>query len=65
MTIIITTIFFGDGGSVHFGYNNSGYTYLGGGIHFDTDYNGNITRAYAKIQVNYDNGAWQYFIVTL
>lgn len=59
----VEKIYFNNGGSLHSGYNNSGYTYRGGGITFSTDYQGNITSGEARIQVDYGNGQWQYFVI--
>lgn len=59
----VVKIYFNNGGSLHSGYNNSGYTFRGGGITFSTDFQGNITSGTARIQVDYGNGQWQYFII--
>lgn len=59
----VERIYFNNGGSLHSGYNNSDYTYRGGGIYFKTDYEGNIIGGEAKIQVTYNNNTWQYFII--
>lgn len=42
---VVTAIHFGNGGSVHSGFNNEGYTYSGGILSFSKDYQGNITGA--------------------
>ena len=57
----VTAIYFDNGGSVHSGYNNSGYTWRGGGIRWRTDYYGDITSGHAIIQVTYKSGGWQLF----
>lgn len=62
---IITCIYFGNGGSVHAGYNNSGYTWSGGGIQWSIDWSGNIQRGIAIIQVVYNDGQWQLFTIQL
>ena len=59
----ITCIYFDNGGCLHNGRNNSGYTWRGGGIRWDVDYYGNITGGTAIIQVNYDGGRWQLFTI--
>jgi hypothetical protein len=51
----VTKIDFGNGGSIHSGYNNSGYTYSGGYLSFERDFNQNIVAATTTITV-YDNG---------
>lgn len=61
----VTSIHFGNGGSVHSGFNNEGYTYSGGGLSFSRDYNGNITGASTTIKVTYPNGTIQYFQIEL
>lgn len=61
----VTAIYFDNGGSVHSGWNNSGYSWSGGGIRWSTDYYGNITSGYAVIQVTYQGGGWQLFTVRL
>jgi hypothetical protein len=60
----VKEIDFGNGGSVHDGYNNSGYIYSGGYLSYDTDYNGTITSAYATVNV-YSNGDTKYFKITI
>ena len=59
----ITHIYFGNGGYVHNGWNNSGYTWSGGGIKWNVDYYGNIISGKAVIQLNYGNGRWQLFTI--
>ena len=46
----VVTIDFGDG-SVHSGYNNSGYTYTGGFLSYRKDYDGNITEATTRVSI--------------
>lgn len=60
----ITHIYFDNGGSVHNGWNNSGYSWNGGGIKWSTDYYGDITGGLAVIQVTYQNGRWQLFTIS-
>ena len=59
----VTQIYFGNGGSVHSGRNNSGYTWRGGGIRWNTDRYGNIKSGEAIMQVHYGNGLWQLFTI--
>lgn len=47
----VTVIDFGNGGSVHSGYNNSGYYYNGGTLFFKKDYQGNITSATTTVSI--------------
>ena len=53
---VVTAIHFGNSGSVHSGYNNSGYTYSGGQLSFSRDYQGNITGASTTVKVTYPRG---------
>ncbi len=62
---VVTAIHFGNNGSVHSGYNNSGYTYSGGKLSFSRDYQGNITGASTTVKVTYPNGTTQYFQIEL
>lgn len=61
----VVCIYFGNGGYVHSGYNNSGYSWRGGGIQWNVDWNGNIISGHAIIQVTYDNGGYQLFTVKI
>ncbi|MBM6890318.1 hypothetical protein H6A30_08565 [Bacteroides caecigallinarum] len=61
----VTAIHFGNGGSVHSGFNNEGYTYSGGRLSFSRDYRGNITGASTTVKVAYYNGTTQYFQIEL
>lgn len=47
----VVRIDFGNGGSVHSGYNNSGYYYSGGYLNFSYDFNGNIVGATTRVTV--------------
>ena len=47
----VTAIDFGNGGSVHSGYNSSGYFFSGGYLSLDKDYNGEIISASAKVKI--------------
>lgn len=61
----VTHIYFDNGGSLHRGWNNSEYTWRGGGIRWSSDYYGNITDGIAIIQVTYQGGRWQLFKVII
>jgi hypothetical protein len=52
----VIEIDFGNGGSVHTGYNNEGYIYSGGDLSFTKDYNDNITEAYTTVTITTSNG---------
>jgi hypothetical protein len=60
----VTVIDFGNGGNVHDGYNNSGYTYHGGSLSFDTDYQGNIVSASTTVTIM-DGLDSRYFHITI
>jgi hypothetical protein len=47
----VTAIDFGNGGSVHSGYNSSGYFYSGGYLNFDKDYNNSIVSASTRVTI--------------
>ena len=51
--------------AIHFGNNDSGYTYSGGQLSFSKDYQGNITGASTTVKVTYSNGTTQYFQIEL
>lgn len=61
----VIAINFGNGGSVHTGYNNEGYSYSGGSLSFSQDYNGNITGASTTVQIRYSNGTVELFQIEL
>ena len=62
----ITQIDFGNGGSVHSGYNNSGYLFTGGNLRINSDYNGNIRSASTSVTVTYyDPYYTQSFDITI
>ena len=61
----VVCIYFGNGGYVHSGYNNSDYSWRGGGILWNVDWNGNIISGEAIIQVDYNNGGYQLFTVRI
>lgn len=58
----VTVIDFGNGGSVHSGYNNSGYTYYGGSLSFQRDFNGQIASATTQVSVSDTEGTRYYDI---
>ena len=51
----VTEIDFGNGGSVHSGYNNSGYFYSGGYLNMERDYDYNIVAATTKVTITEEN----------
>ncbi|MFD2246652.1 hypothetical protein [Pontibacter ruber] len=59
----VTAIDFGNGGSVHSGYNNSGYLYTGGTLYYQTDYTtGEITSATGRVTITEGNSSITYDI---
>jgi len=52
----VTVIDFGNGGSIHSGFNNSGYSYYGGNLTMKKDYKGNIESATTRVSVTDSNG---------
>jgi hypothetical protein len=58
----VTAIDFGNGGSVHSGYNNSGYTYYGGSLYMEKNYQGQIVAATTKVTVYDKDGTRTYDI---
>ncbi len=52
----VEVIDFGNGGSVHSGYNHEGYIYSGGELDYETDYSGNIIAATTTVRVSDHNG---------
>ena len=56
----VNTIDFGNEGSIHAGYNNSGYTYYGGNLSFQRDFNGQISSASTQVSVTDSNGTRYY-----
>lgn len=60
----VTTIDFGNGGSVHSGYNNSGYLYNGGNLSFQKDFNGQITSATTRVSVS-DTDGIRFYDITI
>ena len=60
----VVTIDFGNGGSVHSGYNSSGYIYTGGNLFFNRDYDYNITSATATVTVT-EGSNYSTFNITI
>lgn len=60
----VVEIDFGNGGSVHAGYNNSGYVYSGGQLYFQRDYSGNIVSAEGKVTIM-ENLEYTYFDIKI
>lgn len=60
----VTTIRFGNEGSLHSGYNSSGYTYSGGNLTFYQNNNGNVIAADTKVYI-YQNGYTTTYIIEL
>lgn len=58
----VVAIDFGNGGSIHSGVNNSGYSYYGGYLNFQRDFNGQITSASTQVSVLDANGTRYYDI---
>lgn len=61
----VTVIDFGNGGSVHSGYNSSGYFYNGGYLSFETDYEGNIVAATTRVTINSSDGNTLYYDIRI
>ena len=59
----VVIIYFDNGGSLHTGSNNSGYRYSGGELK-ETNYGGE-TYYVTKVNINYNNGSWQSFVVII
>jgi hypothetical protein len=60
----VTAIYFEDGGSIHSGFNNSGYLYQGGTIQYSYDSDGDITSAVAKVTIT-EGSDTRVFVVSL
>jgi hypothetical protein len=60
----VIKIDFGNGGSVHSGYNNEGYIYSGGTIYFETDIDGNIIAGTSTVSTSDSNGI-RYFKIRI
>ena len=61
----IKEIDFGNGGSVHSGYNNSGYMWSGGYLSFNNNYQGQVESASANVTIHDDNGSMRTFDITI
>ena len=58
----VVKIDFGNGGSVHTGLNNEGYTYTGGYLSFEKDFNDNITAATSSVSITTPSGTRTYTV---
>ena len=58
----VVAIDFGNGGSVHTGYNNSGYTYSGGTLYFETNYAREIIAATTTVTIFQGNQTQRFDI---
>lgn len=58
----VTIIDFGNGGSVHTGYNNEGYIFSGGYLKIEKDFSGNTIAAITTVSVSDSNGIRYYKI---
>ena len=60
----VVEIEFGSGGSVHSGYNNSGYTFSGGTISLEKDYSGKIIGGTSTVTIRENNGGSKRYEIT-
>lgn len=60
----VVKIDFGNGGSIHSGYNDDGYIYSGGDLYFEKDFEGNINAATATVTTS-DNSGSKYYKVRI
>jgi hypothetical protein len=60
----VTKIDFGNGGSIHSGYNNEGYTYSGGILSFQRNYDGDIIAASTTV-TTYDSDGTKTYQITI
>jgi len=58
----VVKIDFGNGGSIHSGYNNENYVYSGGYLFFETDFNGNIKAATTTVTISDQSGIKNYSV---
>ena len=61
----IVRIQFEDGGSLHSGYNNEGYSYYGGSLSFEMDSNNIIKAATSTVTITERNGSTQTFKIRI
>lgn len=65
----VTAIHFPNQGSLHSGYNNSGYSYNGGNLSFQYSKNSSgqsyVSSASTSVTIRYSNGSQTVFNVTL
>ncbi len=57
----VQKICFNNGGSLHVGQNNSGYTYYGGKLEYVKE----IDALATVVKIVYSNGSWQEFTIVL
>ena len=60
----VKAIDFGNGGSIHSGYNNEGYTYSGGYLSFRRNYDGDIISASTTV-TTYDSDGTRSYQITI
>lgn len=60
----VTKIDFGNGGSVHSGYNNSGYYYSGGHLSFERNFNNEIVAATTRVTVS-EGSVYRYYDIRI
>jgi hypothetical protein len=61
----VKEIDFGNGGSVHDGYNNSDYTWSGGYLSFSSNYQGQVESASTNVTIYGSNGSMRTFDITI
>jgi hypothetical protein len=61
----VVSIEFDNGGSIHDGYNNSGYRYSGGTLQFERDYGGSVRAATATVTQVLDNGSYRTYDIRI
>jgi hypothetical protein len=61
----VVAIYFEDGGYIHTGYNDYGYTYSGGYLDYETNYNNQITEATTKVTLYKADGTIVTFDITI
>lgn len=59
----VVTISFGNGKSVHTGYNSSGYIYSGGSLDFEYNLNNQATSATTKVTITTGSSTYYYKIL--
>jgi hypothetical protein len=61
----VTKIDFGNGGSVHNGYNSSGYYYEGGRLKFQLNFSNQIIKATTTVTISMANGDIREYTITI